>query len=185
MNYANRWVVPLIMASISAFGLNSTATAQDIAPAAAAGECRAVKHSTPIFSERSAPSPALRLLGTNDRVTLAEGSGTNGFIAVSSPTRGYVLAENLKPCSSGPVGSRCRRVAYAGGADGLIIRSQPDPDSVNRGAVALGSRVLLSTDPATVRTGPEGRRWIQIAEPTAGWVSNGFPGSPSNLSNCP
>jgi hypothetical protein len=160
---------------------------QEAAPAVSIiGQCRAAKHSTPIFSERAAVSPALRLLSSNQEVTLAENGGVEGMILVSAPVRGYVFTTNLKPCGTvTPPTGLCRRVINP--PEGLFIRTQPDPSAplTNPAGVGYLERVTLTTNPATVRESAQGRVWVQISAPAAGWVSNGFRGAAqTNLGFC-
>jgi hypothetical protein len=179
-----------LMPAIAGTQLAQDATpAQETAPAASIiGQCRAVKHSTPIFSERAAVSPALRLLSANQDVILAENGGVEGMILVSAPVRGYVFTTNLKTCGvvTPPPTGLCRRVINP--PEGLFIRTQPDPNAplTNPSGVGYLERVTLTTNPATMRESPQGRVWVQISAPAAGWVSNGFRGAAqTNLGFCP
>jgi hypothetical protein len=151
------------------------------------GQCRAAKYSTPIFSERAATSPALRLLATSDQVTLSENTSTDGLIGVSAPSKGYVFAANLKLCGTAtvPTGSLCRQVISP--PEGLFIRTEADANAplANPPGVGFMEKVTLTTDPATVKEGAQGRIWVKIAQPAAGWVSNGIKGSGvGNLTYC-
>jgi hypothetical protein len=150
------------------------------------GQTRCAKQSTVIFSQRSAASPALRLVTENQQVTLDENTAENGFIAVSNPVRGFIQTVTLTLCpNSGTTpgsSSTCRRVTVP---QGLIVRQGASPSSTFVGNVAGNSQVFLTTNPATASTGPDGRIWVKIAQPLAGWVSNGFQNVPgSNLVNC-
>jgi hypothetical protein len=146
-----------------------------------AGQCRQVNKQVPVFAERDATSEALRLLPRSTEVTLS-GSGEGGFIAINAPTTGFVHTVNLTTCDTinPPSASVCRRVVYPGG---LAIRSQPNPNSTYVGGVNYLNRVTLTNNPPTTQREANGRNWVQIAEPLAGWVSNGF-GSTSNLAYC-
>ena len=149
--------------------------------------CRAAKIAIPIFRERSATSEALQLVAADQTVTIAGTSDTNGFIAVSTPTAGFVFAINLKPCGNTPppppTKQLCRQVLRP--AEGLTIRRDASSSSVVVGGVANLGRVTLTTNPATVKRA-ENRDWVQISAPVAGWVSNGLvTESVSNLALCP
>ncbi len=150
------------------------------------GQCRAARLSTPIFSQRDPRSPVAKLMLTNDKVTLSENGATDGLIGVSAPTPGFIYAVNLKMCGDTtppPSGSLCRRVIQP---EGLIIRAQPNPNSAQVGSVGYLQEVTLTQNPPKRQDGPQGRIWIEIAKPAAGWVSNGFAGSgASNLGTCP
>ncbi|HAX90379.1 MAG TPA: hypothetical protein DCY91_30105 [Cyanobacteria bacterium UBA11370] len=144
------------------------------------GECRAAARAMFVYPERSTSNP-LRALQTDEKVTIAEESGRGGWIAISSPVNGFVQAQDLKLCSSSPPRtpptstpqSRCRRVSYEG-TEGLAIRERPSVNSPRIGGVFFEDRVTLA-DPPQFRVDDEGREWVRITAPTAGWLSNGFP----------
>ncbi|MGI0489077.1 hypothetical protein ACN4EK_27010 [Pantanalinema rosaneae CENA516] len=165
-------------------------TAQPMQLAQLIGQCRQTNQATPVYETRggTAPKP-VDTLPANTRVTLSD-NGANGLIGISSPMNGFVPASNLKGCggSSGtgttpPVatGSRCRQVAFP--PEGLVIRRSPTMNSARAGGVGFGERVQLTADPATVNRGADGRNWVEISQPVAGWVSNGYPGR-ANLTTC-
>lgn len=148
------------------------------------GQCRAVNKQVSVYKQAATISPIVSTLITQTQVTLAD-NGSNGFIGISSPVSGYVQTANLKPCSGTtppPTGNTCRRVLQP---LGLAIRQAASPNAAAVGGVANLERVELTTTPATVKKGPDGRNWVQISKPVAGWVSNGFPGGNSNLGLCP
>lgn len=169
------------------FSLPTLANAEAGQPAKLAqgsiiGQCRAVNKKVSVYKQASATGSTVSTLNAETRVTLAD-TGSGGFIGISSPVSGYVQVVNLKPCSGNPTtGSTCRRVIQP---LGLSIRREPSPTATYVGGVGNLQRVSLTTNPATVRLGADGRNWIQIASPFAGWVSNGFPGGNSNLAICP
>lgn len=155
------------------------------------GQCRAAANSIFVYSERSTANP-IRALQPNEQVTLAEESGRAGWIAISSPISGFVQAKDLKPCSnaggnseevSRPSPGRCRRVVYDG-TEGVAIRERPDQNTPRVGGVFFGDSVTL-VNPPQFRLDSEGREWVRIVAPTAGWMSNGFPATGDiNLSAC-
>ena len=67
--------------------------------------------------------------------------------------------------------------------DGLVARERPDPSAPARGRLDLNDRVTLIQDHREIK-GPEGRTWIEIKSPVRGFISNGYPRTPSNLKNC-
>jgi hypothetical protein len=77
---------------------------------------------------------------------------------------------------------RCLRV-QANRGNGLNIRSQPSTNSRILRTVSNGSRVVPSAFPAIVQE-HEGRNWVQIQSPVAGWVSDDRPDSQGNLTLC-
>lgn len=74
----------------------------------------------------------------------------------------------------------CRRVFEQ---RGLVVHERPTPNSPRVGGVAYRSEVQLKTDFEGIR-GPGGRTWVEITEPVAGFISNGYPGGRSNLTLC-
>jgi hypothetical protein len=163
--------------------LNNQLLAQQVEELATPGECRAVNRTVDIFSEPSVgPSSIVRrTLLENQTVTLA-GEGNNGWIQVSAPDNGYVIARYLKYCAGNPPPPRgnCRRVVAPAG--GLIVRSQPTTTSSQVGSVYVGNVLRVTGQTSTDSTG---RRWVEITSPVRGWVSSGFPeGNLSDPFNC-
>ena len=66
---------------------------------------------------------------------------------------------------------------------GLNVRAWPGYAEQIVGGVANGSTVDPGSFPASVIEA-DGRNWVAIVAPVNGWVSNGSPGSPGNLSLC-
>ncbi|MBE9128484.1 MULTISPECIES: SH3 domain-containing protein [unclassified Coleofasciculus] len=155
------------------------------------GQCRAAGNSIFVYSERSTVNP-IRALQPNEQVKLAEESGRAGWIAISSPISGFVQAKDLKPCSnaggnseevSRPSPGRCRRVVYDG-SEGVAIRERPDQNAPRISGVFFGDSVTLA-NPPQFRLDSEGREWVRIVAPAAGWMSNGFPSTGDiNLRAC-
>jgi hypothetical protein len=168
--------------------LPAVAETEAVQPANAAqgsiiGQCRAVNKKVSVYKQASTTGSTVSTLNPDTRVTLAD-TGSGGFIGISSPVSGYVQTANLKPCTgtTPPTGNTCRRVLQPLGLSIVENRPQLLLTSVVWPNLA---RVTLTTNPATVRLGADGRNWVQIASPAAGWVSNGSPGGSSNLTLCP
>lgn len=140
------------------------------------GECRAAKKRIFVYTERSPSSRTIRTLAPNEEVTLA-GNGSGGWIAISAPETGYVQAMDLTLCQgatqpdSGSTSNICRRVSVP---QGLAIRQNPNPSASRVGGVFEGNTVKLAV-PKQSQQDNQGRTWIQIREPRAGWISSGFP----------
>jgi hypothetical protein len=109
-----------------------------------AGQCRAAARTMDIFTEPSVgpTSDIVRTLEPNQRVTLA-GEGNAGWIQVSVPASGYVIARYLKPCGNNPIPVKgtCRRVTTS---EGLVVRSQPNSSASLLGSVLVGTTVRLT-----------------------------------------
>jgi hypothetical protein len=72
-----------------------------LAAASLVGQCRAAKVQIPVYRLANTSSEAVRLLAPNEQVTLAGNAvDSKGFISISDPAAGFVLASNLIPCSS-------------------------------------------------------------------------------------
>ena len=77
-----------------------------LAQASLVGQCRAAKVQIPVFRLANTSSEAVRLLAPNEQVTLAGNVvDPKGFISISDPVPGFVLARNLIPCSSTTTGT--------------------------------------------------------------------------------
>lgn len=147
------------------------------------GQCRAATRMIDIFTEPSVgpTSNVVRTLDTNQRVTLAS-EGSAGWIQVSAPVNGFVIARYLKTCGTTPPPKSCRRVLAP--PDGLIVRDQPDANSARVGSVYVGNTLRVTGNTSVNTTG---RTWVETTTPVDGWVSNGF-GDGGNLSapfSCP
>ncbi|KAM3090791.1 SH3 domain-containing protein [Phormidesmis sp. 146-35] len=182
----NRWNQAIASVTIMAIATSSLPAAAQT-PASLVGQCRAAKQSTAIFSQRSSTSAVVTALPAEQRVTLSENGGTDGFIGVSAPSKGFVQTVNLKLCANNPAPTPpakglCRRVTQT---QGLVVRQGPNTTSSVVGGVDFNSQVFLTTTPATSKVSPDGRIWVQIAKPLSGWVSNGFQNTPgTNLVFC-
>ena len=168
------------------------------------GQCRAASRSIFVYRERSTASPT-RALEPNEQVVLAEEDGRGGWIAISSPIRGFVEARDLKRCSEEPEevvtrprpprsqevvtrprpprSNLCRQVTYQG-LEGVVVRERPDIYSRPLSTVFFEERVTLNNPPQS-RVDSEGREWVRLTSPIVGWMSNGFPATGDlNLTAC-
>ncbi|HEY9621473.1 MAG TPA: SH3 domain-containing protein [Crinalium sp.] len=68
-------------------------------------------------------------------------------------------------------------------SNGLNIRAEPSTRSRIVGTIRSGSRVRTSGSPASI-VEAEGRNWVNIRSPIAGWVSDDRPDSDGNLVLC-
>ncbi|HBB32495.1 MAG TPA: hypothetical protein DDZ80_08630 [Cyanobacteria bacterium UBA8803] len=144
------------------------------------GQCRAAKKRIFIYTERSTSSRTVTTLDPDEEMTLAD-NGNAGWVAISAPETGYVQARDLKPCKNQggntpnpdqPSGSNlCRKVTVA---QGLTIRREPSPSSTLVGGIFVGNTVKLA-NPRQSQKDSQGRTWIEITAPKAGWISSGFP----------
>lgn len=138
------------------------------------GQCRAVNKRTPIYSKRNPISEVVLLLQKDNAVILSENGGANGMIGVRQPQNGYVHAPNLKMCpktpTPKPIVGVCRKVVQP---QGLAIRKTPDPGSATIGGIDVNQTITL-VNPVESRQGRDGRIWVKVMKPIAGWISNGF-----------
>lgn len=156
------------------------------------GQCRAAKQRIFVYTQRSTSSSTVRTIAANEEVTLAD-DGSAGWVAISSPATGYVQARDLKPCKggtqpsgnkpdSGSTSSSCRKVTVV---QGLTIRQSANPSSALVGGVLAGNTVKLANPPQSQKDS-QGRTWVQITAPKAGWISSGFPeGNLGPAFSCP
>ncbi|MDX2244515.1 MAG: SH3 domain-containing protein [Leptolyngbyaceae cyanobacterium bins.302] len=112
----------------------------------------------------------MKIKRTGKTVIFAAG----GAIAATS----LPLSALAQPIS--PTDPLCRQVARP--PEGLAIRRSPSTSAAQIDGVGLRERVLITTNPATTSKDGAGRTWVQISQPSPGWVSNGF--NPTNLSVC-
>jgi Bacterial SH3 domain len=128
--------------------------------------------------------------------TVKSDAAKRKWVEISAPKAGWISngfpgdSGHLVMCSGAkppetpkpPAGSTCRRVIRPN--EGLLIRSDANMGAKVLGGVGLNQRVTLTSDPATTKKDSQGRSWIQISAPTAGWISNGF-GTANNTGACP
>lgn len=118
------------------------------------------------LSVRKAPNG--EVIGSLRNYTLVtiQGTGTAGWVQISSPQAGYVSAAYLKSCEQ-PVppsqtttsSDNCRQV-YVGGV--LRVRQEPSTSSPILGVLESGQRVTIKN------RGKDG--WVPISSPVNGYV---------------
>jgi hypothetical protein len=188
--FSNLMWVTAGLTIVPVLGLAPNVLAQD-APAPAAkeatlvGQCRAANKRTPIYSARNPVSEVVMLLENGNAVILSENGGENGLIGVSKPKVGFVHSPNLKDCPGKPkpptaeqpkpmpdkpIAGVCRKVVQP---QGLIVRNEAGNAAPIVGSLALNEKITLAEPIETVER-DDGRIWIKVAKPVAGWTSNGF-----------
>ncbi|MDB9312883.1 SH3 domain-containing protein [Spirulina sp. CS-785/01] len=171
------------------------------------GVCRQTNRTLDVFENPSVnlESRSLATLKPDVQVILT-GEITSGWVQISQPTEGYVIARHLKPCPidtadatpeetpeeedetspERPVGSpealenikegRCRRAITD-----LAIRSRPEAGlEPSLGSVREGRTATLT---GNTSLDEDERIWLEISAPVAGWISGGRDGG-SNLVLC-
>uniref|UniRef100_A0A832H6D9 SH3 domain-containing protein n=1 Tax=Oscillatoriales cyanobacterium SpSt-402 TaxID=2282168 RepID=A0A832H6D9_9CYAN len=178
-----------------------TSDPNSLAQAAAADLCRRVINPPEGLVIRANPSTGAQRVGgvgQGERVTLTTSPATTNkdsagrtWVQISAPNAGWISNGIGGPgflvyCGPTPPPppppSRCRRVINP--PEGLVIKREASRTSATIGGLAQYQRFTITTSPATTSRDSEGRTWVQIAAPTAGWVSNGM-GGQSNIGVCP
>lgn len=164
-------------------------------PTTLVGQCRLTNRPVSIFSEPSVSpdSTMLTTIASQTRVTLAS-DGKEGWIQISQPTAGHVIARYLTACPTesaatseprafalhptlaNPTSGACRRAI-----EDLAIRSAPNRETSG----LVGSVKEAQTMRLTGRSQIDGesRIWLRISQPRSGWVSGGIE-SWSNVEFC-
>ncbi|NEQ20694.1 MAG: SH3 domain-containing protein [Microcoleus sp. SIO2G3] len=191
MKQLNGWqqsiaVSPLVSLAVTAFATPSTAvkpTSQSIKPsppeamslqnqgkfllAQNSDNCRRVVTRGDNLYVRSSPGGAIIGSLRNKTLVTIEGRSVNGWVQISSPTRGYIAAAYLKLCAT-PVPpsnstSNYRRVVVN---SSLRVRQEPSINSAIIGSLANGQRVTI------VNRGVNG--WVPISSPMKGYISSAY-----------
>lgn len=159
--------------------------------------CRQTNRTVDIFAKPSvgADSSTLGILEPEARVTIAS-AGANGWVPITAPLAGFVIARHLKPCTAvstspsepaRPVFTQhptlvdltpgsCRRAAL-----GLVVRPRPEVGAEPfAGRLLEGMRATLTGES---QMDDEDRLWLKISAPYAGWISGGQEGG-TNLAFC-
>lgn len=96
--------------------------------------------------------------------------GKNGFVPISSPIRGYILAEFLNSCKyvTPALRSFCRQPVSDGG---IVVRRKPSTNAARVGVIPKGRNITINS---------RGKRgWVEIVLPFGGYVQS------KNLGYCP
>lgn len=186
--------------SMPAYADPVTSDPNSLAQAAAADLCRRVVNPPEgLVIRANASTSAQRVggVGQGERVTLTTSPATTSkdgagrtWVQISAPSAGWIsngiggpgFLVYCGPTPPPPPPSRCRRVINP--PEGLAIKREASRTSATVGGLAQYQRFTITTSPATTRKDGEGRTWVQIEAPTAGWVSNGL-GGQSNIGVCP
>lgn len=174
LNYG--WVgAVLSLSAIAVVGPGNSVMAADLM-----GQCRAAKQATGIYDKPVSTGKPITMLRTNDRVTLAANTAKDGLIAINVPSDGFIKTADLKMCGKPPLEpSACRLVTQV---RGLVIRTGPGSAEVV-GGVAQNEKITL-VSPMESKDTADGRTWIKIVKPMAGWVSEGFKNAGQNVAMC-
>lgn len=197
-------IAPAAYANDAEILLSNQATANETTLSqnpATADLCRRIVSPPEGLVIRANPSTAAATVGgvargqtitlTTSPATTSKDTAGRTWVQISAPARGWI--SNGLPGSGGhivvcsgdqppPPPNRCRRVLNP--PEGLAIRSQASKTANRVGGVGLYERMTLTTSPATTSRDSEGRTWVQIEAPAAGWISNGLGGG-GNIGVCP
>ena len=173
LNYG--WVgAVLSLSAIAVVGPGNSVMAADLM-----GQCRAAKQATGIYDKPVSTGKPITMLKTNDRVTLAANTAKDGLIEINVPSDGFIKTADLKMCGKSVPTSACRLVTQV---RGLVIRTGPGSAEVV-GGVAQNEKITL-VSPMESKDTADGRTWIKIVKPMAGWVSEGFKNAGQNVAMC-
>lgn len=161
-------------------------------PATLAGQCRLTNRRVSIFSEPSVgpDSTMLNTIAPQAQVTLAS-DGKDGWIQISQPTAGHVIARYLTFCPTDSSDRRsdvrnpvdllpihptltnlssgaCRRAV-----EDLAIRSAPNRETSNVVGSVKEDQTMTLTGRSEIESESQ-RVWLQLSQPRSGWVSGGI-----------
>jgi uncharacterized protein YgiM (DUF1202 family) len=130
--------------------------------------CRQVNanSSVAVRQDASMNSPILGSLANGSQIFIVN-KGSNGWVPIYNPLRGYVQADYLTYCSAPPP-SNCRRVKSIIGA---VVRQKPSPSSPIVKNLDYGRTVTI------INRGTHG--WVPITAPVDGYIAA------RTLSYCP
>ncbi|NEO87963.1 MAG: hypothetical protein F6J87_27445 [Spirulina sp. SIO3F2] len=165
------------------------------------GQCRLTNRTLSVYTKPSvaADSDIAATIPAQTRVTLAS-DGTGGWIKISEPARGFIIARHLTACPTAtaptpepetpnddfPFTQHSALVNLTSGACRQAIVDlaiRPEPRSEARpfiGSVKEGETMTLT---GQSQMGDEYRLWIRISKPYPGWVSGGVEGG-TNVELC-
>jgi hypothetical protein len=197
--------IALVLSSLSAQANNGSTRETQLAQNTDLG-CRQTNLSTGVYAQPDLDSTSRGLLSQGQTVRL-EIRG-DGWARISQPILGWVESRYLTPAAScEPLNSTIQNPPTPQISDpppqsstpatrsaikvicdvlppgGLIVRTEP----------LVSERTFLTTLPAGTHefqftresrvtgSGETARRWVYITAPTAGWITLGLEGAPSNL----
>lgn len=153
--------------------------------------CRQTNRTVDVLSQASVSSQSetVATLVPETRVKIT-GAGSNGWVPISEPVVGFVIARHLTACRT--VATRptftqhptltnltsgmCRQANVS-----LAVRPRPEAGAEPRvGGLDQGMKATLTGE--TVMDA-ENRLWLQISVPFVGWISGGQEGG-TNVSLC-
>lgn len=139
--------------------------------ARSSSNCRQVRTMNGLYvlNQPSITGSVVGFLDYGQDVTIRN-RGKNGYVPISSPIRGYVLAEFLNSCKyvTPALRSFCRQPISDGG---IVVRRKPSVNAARVGVIAKGRNITINS---------RGKRgWVQIVLPFGGYVQS------KNLGYCP
>lgn len=154
--------------------------------------CRQTNRTVDVLSEASVSgnSQTLATLAPETKVKIT-GAGSNGWVPISEPVAGFVIARHLTTCSrittrptftqhptlTNLTAGMCRQANLD-----LAVRPRPEVGAEPRvGSLNQGMKVTLTGETSM---DAENRLWLRISVPFAGWISGGQEGG-TNVSLCP
>lgn len=136
---------------------------QPLLVAQTSGSCRRViaPNGAAIHRSPAVDSPVLGIVGSQ-RNLIIENPGGSGWVPITAPLSGYVLANHLGLCqqASAPPPNTCRRVVTN---QRLAVRQSPSSTGREISYIPPGRRVII------VNSGING--WVPITTPVQGYVS--------------
>lgn len=140
--------------------------------AQAQANCRRVLTRGSDLNVRSTPNGTIVGELKNGTIVTLDSTPSNGWVTISSPTKGYVFDTYLTSCDT-PVstpgtsqttmmdGNTCRQILSR---EGVSIRKEASTESVILGSLANGQKVTI------INRGANG--WVPISAPVNGFVSS-------------
>ncbi|GJD17023.1 SH3 type 3 domain protein [Rivularia sp. IAM M-261] len=133
--------------------------------------CRQVRTRNGLYvlDQQSIKGSVVGFLDYGQDVTIRN-RGKNGFVPISSPIRGYVLAEFLNSCKyvTPALRSFCRQPVSDAG---VVVRRKPSANAARVGVIPKGRNITINS---------RGRRgWVEVVLPFGGYVQS------KNLGYCP
>lgn len=134
----------------------------------ASGNCRQVRTRSGlyVFNKPSITGSVVGFLDYGRNVTI-KNRGKNGFVPISSPIQGYVLAEFLNLCKfvTPTLPSFCRQAIVDGG---IVVRKKPSVNAARVGVIRKGRSITINS------RGKNG--WVETVLPLRGYVQSKYLG---------